>query len=262
MSMSVWDIGSGLEYAGALGPRGLFPPPPPPTWRDRRFPQMLVEIPRFHRRARALLETAEDAPGSYPDETLRDFLARGLHGVLPAALHGPVVAAVWSSDPASRWTTRRATSSSSSSTTGCSASSGRRSGAPSPAAPTSTSEQYERRGTTRWSRVSGSRPGPTRPGMSPPTPVQFDRVLPAARQLFPLGEQAEAATWMGSRPCFPVSRPVIGPAPGQAALHGSPMGTPTGGSRSARDRTADRRMTTGATPFCDPAPYRAERFGS
>ena len=56
------------------------------------------------------------------------------------------------------------------------------------------------------------------PRDAPPTPVQFDRLLPAAKQLFPLGEQAEAATWMGSRPCFPDSRPVIGRAPGHREL--------------------------------------------
>ena len=53
---------------------------------------------------------------------------------------------------------------------------------------------------------------------APPTPVQFDRLLPAARGLFPLGEQAEPTTWMGSRPCFADSMPVIGRAPGQNGL--------------------------------------------
>ena len=50
-----------------------------------------------------------------------------------------------------------------------------------------------------------------------PTPAQFDRLLPAARGLFPLGEQVEAQPWMGSRPCFADSRPVIGRAPGSRA---------------------------------------------
>src|SRR5262249_31967849 len=47
-----------------------------------------------------------------------------------------------------------------------------------------------------------------------PTPVQLKRLLPAARKLFPLGEPADASIWMGSRPCFADSRPVIGPAHG------------------------------------------------
>src|ERR1700733_12489065 len=52
---------------------------------------------------------------------------------------------------------------------------------------------------------------------APPTPVQLDRVLPAAHQLFPLGEAVETRdfggkTWLGARPCFADSRPVIGRA--------------------------------------------------
>ena len=36
--------------------------------------------------------------------------------------------------------------------------------------------------------------------------------------LFPLGEAVETTPWMGSRPCFADSRPVIGRAPGQDGL--------------------------------------------
>jgi D-amino-acid dehydrogenase len=93
-----------------------------------------------------------------------------------------------------------------------------------------------------------------------PTPVQLDRLLPAARALFPLGEPADTAPWMGSRPCFPDSRPVIGRAPGQPGLYltyghahwGLTLGPVTGRLLA--------EMMTGAAPFCDPAPYRAERF--
>jgi predicted NAD/FAD-binding protein/DUF1365 family protein len=96
MSMSVWDIGSGLEYAGALGPRGLFP-----SRRNLARPaylRMLAEIPRFHRRARALLATPDD--GGDPDETLRDFLARGrFTAYFQRHFMEPLVAAVWSTDP-------------------------------------------------------------------------------------------------------------------------------------------------------------------
>jgi D-amino-acid dehydrogenase len=95
---------------------------------------------------------------------------------------------------------------------------------------------------------------------APPTPVQFDRLMPTARELFPLGDQIEATPWMGSRPCFADSRPVIGRAPGQPGLWlayghahwGLTLGPVTG--RLLAD------MMTGATPFCDPAPYGAERF--
>ena len=98
------------------------------------------------------------------------------------------------------------------------------------------------------------------PRDAPPTPVQFDLLLPRARGLFALGEPVEAQPWMGARPCFADSRPVIGHAPGQRGLwlaygHGHwglTLGPATG--------QLVAEMMTGATPFCDPAPYGAERF--
>jgi D-lysine oxidase len=92
------------------------------------------------------------------------------------------------------------------------------------------------------------------------TPVQFDRLLPQARTLFPLGDPVEAQPWMGSRPCFADSMPVIGRAPGQTDLWlayghahwGLTLGPVTGRLLA--------EMMTGATPFCDPTPYAAERF--
>ncbi len=98
------------------------------------------------------------------------------------------------------------------------------------------------------------------PRDAPPTPAQFDRIMPRARELFALGERADDKTWMGSRPCFPDSRPVIGRAPGLSGLWlaighahwGLTLGASTG--RMLAD------MITGTTPFIDPAPYRAERF--
>jgi len=94
-----------------------------------------------------------------------------------------------------------------------------------------------------------------------PTPVQFDRLMPQARKLFPLGARADDKTWVGSRPCFPDSRPVIGRAPGQRGLWlaighahwGLTLG-PSSGRLLAE-------MIAGNTPFCDPVAYRAERFG-
>jgi D-amino-acid dehydrogenase len=95
---------------------------------------------------------------------------------------------------------------------------------------------------------------------APPTPEQFDRLMPAARELFPLGEPADDATWMGSRPCFADSRPVIGRAPDRRGVwlafgHGHwglTLGPVTG--------RLIAEMMTGHRPFCDPAPYSAERF--
>ncbi len=93
-----------------------------------------------------------------------------------------------------------------------------------------------------------------------PTPVQFDRLMPAARELFPLGEAIEAQPWLGARPCFADSRPVIGRAPRHGGLWlacghahwGLTLGPATGRLLA--------EMMTGATPFCDPKPYAAERF--
>ena len=73
-----------------------------------------------------------------------------------------------------------------------------------------------------------------------PTPVQFDRIMPKARELFPLGERADDKTWLGSRPCFPDSRPVIGRAPGLAGLWLADRPRALGPHARARDRAADR----------------------
>ena len=96
MSMSIRDDDSDLEWAGALGRQGTLP-----TLGHLRRPaylRMLAEIPRFHRRAKALL--ARSAEGEVDDTTLRDFLAE--HDFTPYFLRHfmePLVAAVWSCDP-------------------------------------------------------------------------------------------------------------------------------------------------------------------
>ena len=61
------------------------------------FLRMLTEVPRFHRRARALLEQPVGASG---DQTLRDFLADGgFSAYFCRQFMEPLVAAVWSCDP-------------------------------------------------------------------------------------------------------------------------------------------------------------------
>ncbi len=95
---------------------------------------------------------------------------------------------------------------------------------------------------------------------APPTPVQFDRVLPFARRIFPLGDAVEAIPWMGSRPCFPDSRPVIGRAPDHAGLWLAYGHAHWGLTLGAATGRLLAEMVTGATPFTDPAPYAAERF--
>ena len=51
-----------------------------------------------------------------------------------------------------------------------------------------------------------------------PTPVQFDRLMPARARCFRSASGSTTQPWMGPRPCFPDSRPVIGRAPGQPGL--------------------------------------------
>ena len=92
MSLSVSDDETGLEWAGALGPRGLFPVAA--NLRRPAYLRMLTEIPRFHRQAKALLATEGD------DVTLREFLREGgFSAYFERHFMEPVVAAVWSTEP-------------------------------------------------------------------------------------------------------------------------------------------------------------------
>ena len=94
------------------------------------------------------------------------------------------------------------------------------------------------------------------------TPVQLGRAEPIARDLFPLAERVDTEPWMGARPCTPDMLPVIGRAPRHANLwfafghahHGLTLGAVTG--------RLVAELVTGETPFVDPAPYSAGRFGS
>jgi D-amino-acid dehydrogenase len=96
---------------------------------------------------------------------------------------------------------------------------------------------------------------------APPSPIQVERALPRAHALFPLGDPVDAKPWKGARPCLPDMLPVIGKAPRHAGLwfdfghqhHGLTLGPATGRLLA--------EMMTGETPFADPKPFAAERFG-
>ena len=95
---------------------------------------------------------------------------------------------------------------------------------------------------------------------APANPVQIARVLPFARELFPLDEASEDTPWLGSRPCTTDSLPIVGKAFKHDGLwlnigHGHSGFTigPSTGKLLAQ-------MMTGETPFTDVAPYRPERF--
>ena len=95
---------------------------------------------------------------------------------------------------------------------------------------------------------------------APPTGIQLARAEAFARPAFGLGQRLDPQPWLGLRPCTPDMRPVIGPAPRHRGLwfafghahHGLTLGPVTGRLLA--------EMMTGATPFTDPAPYRAGRF--
>ncbi len=102
MSMSVSCRQCGLEYAGARGPSGLFPTTG--TALRGRYLRLLAEVPRFHRRARALL-------GSPADDLrpLDDFLAEGRFSPFFCShFVNPLVSCVWScgADVAGRYPAR------------------------------------------------------------------------------------------------------------------------------------------------------------
>ena len=91
MSMSINCADCGLSFAGGRGLKGVLAQP----WRvlDPRFVKMLVDIPRFHRAARAVLENEG------PELTWGEFLKHGgwsKYFINHFAL--PLVSTVWSSD--------------------------------------------------------------------------------------------------------------------------------------------------------------------
>ncbi len=90
MSMSIRDEDTGLEYAGALGIRGIFA-----SWQCLRpsYLHMLAEIVRFHRAATRLLRQGADDDL----ETLGSFLDRhGFSAYFVDHFVTPLVAGVWS----------------------------------------------------------------------------------------------------------------------------------------------------------------------
>jgi predicted NAD/FAD-binding protein len=100
MSMSVRCDGCGLEYAGAKGLGGIFARAANAA--NPRFLRMLVEVKRFHRAARRLLDD-EVEPAVLSDGsplTLGDFLATGSYTpYFRRHFMVPLVSCVWSCAP-------------------------------------------------------------------------------------------------------------------------------------------------------------------
>ena len=95
---------------------------------------------------------------------------------------------------------------------------------------------------------------------APPTPIQLRQAELAARDLLELGEVVPDDLWIGTRPCMPDMRPVIGPASGQTGLwlnfghghQGFTLGPVTGRLLA--------EMMTGEKPLVDPAPFAPDRY--
>ncbi len=95
---------------------------------------------------------------------------------------------------------------------------------------------------------------------APPTPVQLDRVEPAARSLFPLAERLEPKPWLGRRPCLPDMLPVIGAVPGHKGLWADFGHHHLGFTLGPVSGRLLAEMITGQATFTDPSPYRIDRF--
>ncbi len=101
MSMSVRCNGCGLEYAGALGLRGVFASPKSAV--RLAYLRMLLEVNKFYRQARPVAsQTSQINPGDKAgiDMTLGEFLDRGGFSLyFRRHFMVPVVSAVWSVAP-------------------------------------------------------------------------------------------------------------------------------------------------------------------
>lgn len=93
-----------------------------------------------------------------------------------------------------------------------------------------------------------------------PSPFQVDRSEALAREILSLGQRVEPEPWMGSRPCLPDMRPIIGATAREKRLWfafghnhlGLTLGPVTGRLLA--------EMMTGEETFTDPTPFAADRF--
>lgn len=95
---------------------------------------------------------------------------------------------------------------------------------------------------------------------SPPTPVQIQRILPRALELFPLDKPVESEPWMGNRPCMPDSMPVLGKAPRHDGLWFSFGHGHWGFSLGPITGKLVAQSMVGETPDCDISALSSARF--
>ena len=95
---------------------------------------------------------------------------------------------------------------------------------------------------------------------APPSYVQLERAEPIARKMFPLGERVDPQPWLGRRPCTPDMVPVMGPAPRHTGLWFSFAHAHHGLTLAGSAGRLMAEMICGEATFCDPKPYRVDRF--
>lgn len=95
---------------------------------------------------------------------------------------------------------------------------------------------------------------------APPSYVQIERAEPIAKTYFPLGERVDPQPWLGRRPCTPDMVPVMGRAPKHTGLWFNFAHAHHGLTLAGSCGRFMAELMTGEETFCDPKPYRAERF--
>jgi len=95
---------------------------------------------------------------------------------------------------------------------------------------------------------------------APPNYKRADALKVLAKEMFPKLTVDTVSRWMGHRPCFPDSLPVIGSVPQHPALmlafgHGH-----YGLTASSTTARLVAELISGQSSCIDPSPYRIDRF--
>lgn len=96
---------------------------------------------------------------------------------------------------------------------------------------------------------------------APPDARKHTRLVRLAREALPALDTTRPALWMGRRPSFPDSLPVLGPVPDLPGLHVNFGHSHYGLMMAPKSGELLADILTGATPNAPLAPYAAGRFG-
>ncbi|QYX56564.1 FAD-dependent oxidoreductase [Roseovarius sp. SCSIO 43702] len=95
---------------------------------------------------------------------------------------------------------------------------------------------------------------------APPDPRKHARLIRLAQEALPGLDTARPTLWMGRRPSFPDSLPVLGAVPGLPGLHVNFGHSHYGLMMAPKSGEILAEILTGTTPNAPLAPYRADRF--